>query len=172
RGTRARGLKLGPSGIEVDTEGSGKLHAAAAVIADGGFQANPDMVRAFGISPAPEKLLPRNGGTAVGDGIKLAQSVGGAISVGMNNIYGHIHSRDAMKTDRLWPRPYLDEVAASGIVVNTSGRRIADEGLGGIWLTNAIARMADPLSTMLVFDQAVWDGPGRNHAQPPNPLIQ
>src|SRR6185503_1314059 len=96
RGTRARGLKLGPSGIEVDTEGSGKLHAAAVVIADGGFQANPDMVRAFGISPAPEKLLPRNGGTAVGDGIKLAQSVGGAISVGMNNIYGHIHSRDAM----------------------------------------------------------------------------
>ena len=28
------------------------------VIADGGFQANLDMVRAFGISPAPEKLLP------------------------------------------------------------------------------------------------------------------
>jgi fumarate reductase flavoprotein subunit len=172
RGTRARGLKLGPSGIEVDTEGSGKLVAAAVVIADGGFQANPEMVRAFGISPAPEKLLPRNGGTAVGDGIKLAQSVGGAISLGMNNIYGHIHSRDAMKTDRLWPRPYLDEVAASGIVVDTSGRRVADEGLGGIWLTNAIARLPDPLSTMLVFDQPVWDGPGRGHVQPPNPLIQ
>jgi fumarate reductase flavoprotein subunit len=172
RGTRARGLRLAPSSIEVDTEGSGKLTAASVVIADGGFQANPDMVRAFGISPAPEKLLPRNGGTAVGDGIKLAQSVGGAISIGMNNIYGHIHSRDAMKTDRLWPRPYLDEVAASGIVVDTGGRRIADEGLGGIWLTNAIARLADPLSTTIIFDQAVWDGPGRNHAQPPNPLIQ
>ena len=173
RGTRARGLKLGPSGIEVDTEGSGKLHAASVVIADGGFQANLDMVRAFGISPAPEKLLQRNGGTAVGDGIRLAQSLGAAITEsGMNNIYGHIHSRDAMKTDRLWPRPYMDEVAASAIVIDTSGRRVADEGLGGIWLSNAIARMADPLSTTIVFDQPVWDGPGRNHVQPPNPLLQ
>ncbi len=142
------------------------------VIADGGFQANLDMVRAFGISPAPEKLLPRNGGTAVGDGIKLAQSLGGAISMGMNNIYGHIHSRDAMKTDRLWPRPYLDEVAASGIVVDASGRRVADEGLGGIWLSNAIARTSDPLSTTIIVDQPIWDGPGRNHVQPPNPLIE
>jgi fumarate reductase flavoprotein subunit len=173
RGTRARGLRLTPTGIEVDTDGSGKLTAASVIIADGGFQANLDMVRAFGISPAPEKLLPRNGGTAVGDGIKLAQSVGGTITDGgMNNIYGHLHSRDAMRTDRLWPRPYLDEVAASGIVVGTSGRRVADEGLGGIWLSNAIARTSDPLSTTIIFDQPIWDGPGRNHVQPPNPLIE
>ena len=173
RGTRARGLKLVPGGVDVDTEGSGKLRAAFVVIADGGFQANLDMVRAFGISPAPEKLLQRNGGTAVGDGIKLAQSLGAAITEsGMNNIYGHIHSRDAMRTDRLWPRPYMDEVAASGIVIDTSGRRVADEGLGGIWLTNAIARSADPLGATIIFDQPIWDGPGRNHVQPPNPLMQ
>jgi fumarate reductase flavoprotein subunit len=173
RGTRARGLKLVPGGVKVDTEGSGKLHAAFVVIADGGFQANLDMVRAFGISPAPEKLLQRNGGTAVGDGIKLAQSLGAAITEsGMNNIYGHIHSRDAMRTDRLWPRSYMDEVAASGIVIDASGRRVADEGLGGIWLTNAIARSADPLGATIIFDQPIWDGPGRNHVQPPNPLMQ
>src|SRR4051812_36396420 len=76
RGTRARGLKLVPSGLEIETDGAGKLSATCVVIADGGFQANPEMVRAFGISPAPEKLLARNGGTAVGDGLKLAQSVG------------------------------------------------------------------------------------------------
>ena len=37
RGTRARTLKRVPSGIEIDTEGSGRLHAASVVIADGGF---------------------------------------------------------------------------------------------------------------------------------------
>ena len=131
------------------------------------------MVRAFGISPAPEKLLPRNGGTAVGDGIRLAQALGGAITEsGMNNIYGHLHSRDAMNTTRLWPRPYMDEVAASGIVIDAGGRRVADEGLGGIWLSNAIARTPDPLGTTIVFDQPIWDGPGRNHVQPPNPLLE
>jgi fumarate reductase flavoprotein subunit len=171
RGTRATGLKTAQAGITVETS-QGAFCAAAVVIADGGFQANLDMVRAFGISAAPEKLLPRNGGTAVGDGIRLAQSLGAAITEGgMNNIYGHLHSRDAMHTTRLWPRPYMDEVAASGIVVDTTGRRIADEGLGGIWLTNAIARSADPLTASIVFDQPVWDGPGRNHAQPPNPLL-
>ena len=171
RGTRATGLKTAQAGITIETS-QGAFRAAAVVIADGGFQANLDMVRAFGISAAPEKLLPRNGGTAIGDGIRLAQSLGAAITEGgMNNIYGHLHSRDAMHTTRLWPRPYMDEVAASGIVVDTTGRRIADEGLGGIWLTNAIARSADPLAASIVFDQPVWDGPGRNHAQPPNPLL-
>lgn len=171
RGVRALALKRTSTGIEIETEGAGALSARSVVIADGGFQANLDMVRSFGISPAPEKLLARNGGTAVGDGIRLAQSLGGTVSAGMNNIYGHLHSRDAMNTTRLWPRPYMDEVAASSIVVDPNGRRVADEGLGGIWLTNAIARMADPLSTTIVFDQKVWDGPGRGHVQPPNPLL-
>jgi succinate dehydrogenase/fumarate reductase flavoprotein subunit len=172
RGTRATALKLVSGGIEIEAGGQ-KFRAPAVVIADGGFQANLDMVRAYGISPAPEKLLQRNGRTAMGDGIKLAQSLGAAITEGgMNNIYGHLHSRDAMKTDRLWPRPYFDEVAASAIVVDASGRRFADEGLGGIWLTNSIARLPDPLCTSIVFDQSIWDGPGRNHVQPPNPLVQ
>ena len=63
------------------------------MIADGGFQANLDMVRGFAISPAPEKLLARNGGTAMGVALRLAQSLGAAITGGrVNNIYGHLHS--------------------------------------------------------------------------------
>ena len=150
-----------------------KLSAPAVVIADGGFQANLDMLRANGVSPAPEKLLARNGGTAVGDGLRMAQALGAAITVaGMNNIYGHLHSRDAMQSTRHWPRPVTDDLAAAGIVIDADGRRFADEGLGGIYLSNAIARLPDPLGATIVFDQAIWDGPpGRNHVQPPNPLV-
>ncbi len=173
RGHRAKTLKRVASGIVVGTDGSGELLAKCVVIADGGFQANHDMVRDFGISPAPERLLARNGGTAIGDGIKLAQSLGGAITeAGMHNIYGHLHSRDAMQTTKLWPRPYLDETAAAGIVVDDSGRRVADEGLGGIWLTNVIARSVDPLAFTIIVDSPIWEGPARNHVQPPNPLIE
>jgi len=173
RGTRARALNLSPSGIELSAEqaqGTIKFRAASVVIADGGFQSNLDMIREH-ISPAPEKLLQRNGGTETGDGLRMAQALGAA-TVGMQNFYGHLHSRDAMNTDRLWPRPYADELAAAGIVINADGRRVADEGLGGIYLSNAIARLPDPLGTTVVFDQAIWDGPpGRGHAQPPNPLV-
>ena len=59
------------------------------------------MLRDYGISAAPEKLLARNGGTAVGDGLGWRRRSARAISEGMNNIYGHLHSRDAMQSTRL-----------------------------------------------------------------------
>jgi fumarate reductase flavoprotein subunit len=173
RGTRARALKLASGGIEVETDaaaGAAKFNAPAVVIADGGFQADFDMIRAH-ISPAPEKLLARNGGTATGDGLRMAQAVGAA-STGLDMFYGHLHSRDAMSTVRLWPRPYVDEIAAAGIVIDADGRRFADEGLGGIYLSNVVARLPDPLGATIMFDQAIWDGPpGRGPAQPANPLL-
>jgi fumarate reductase flavoprotein subunit len=173
RGARAAAIRLGANGIEVEVEqasGNAKYRAAAVVIADGGFQANLDMIREY-IASAPEKLLQRNGGTAMGDGLRMAEAIGAA-TVGMRNFYGHLHSLDAMDTDRLWPRPYADELAAAGIVIDAAGRRVADEGLGGIWLANAIARLPDPLGAIVVFDQAIWEGPpGTGHVQPPNPLL-
>jgi fumarate reductase flavoprotein subunit len=90
----------------------------------------------------------------------------------MGNFYGHLHSREAMTDARLWPRPQADDLAAAGIVIDAQGKRIADEGYGGIYLSNAIARLPDPLGTTIIFDQAIWDGaPGRGHVQPPNPLV-
>ena len=173
RGVRADAMKVVPGGLELEaaqSQAATKFRAAAVIIADGGFQANLDMVREY-ISPAPEKLLQRNGGTAMGDGLRMAQSLGAA-TTGMQNFYGHLHSRDAMHSDRLWPRPYADELAAAGIVIDENGQRIADEGRGGIWLANAIARLPDPLATTIIFDQAIWDGPpGTGHVQPPNPLL-
>lgn len=173
RGTRARALKFASGGIEVATDaaaGSAKFKAPAVVIADGGFQANLDMIRAH-ICSAPEKLLARNGGTAIGDGLRMAQAVGAA-STGLDMFYGHLHSRDAMNTVRLWPRPYVDEIATAGIVIDADGRRFADEGLGGVYLSNVVARLPDPLGATIIFDQAIWDGPpGRGYAQSPNPLL-
>jgi fumarate reductase flavoprotein subunit len=172
RGVRASALKLVFGGIEIETEDGPKYSAPAVVIADGGFTSNLDMLREYGVSAAPDKLLARNGGAAVGDGLRMAQALGAQISEGMNNIYGHLHNREAMQSAKHWPRPVTDDLAAAGIVIDAEGRRFTDEGLGGIWISNAIARLPDPLGTTIIFDQTIWDGPpGRNHAQPPNPLV-
>ena len=174
RGTRATALELAKDGIEVEAQQAGAaktFKAKAVVIADGGFTANTDLVREH-ISRTPERLLQRHGGAATGDGLRMAQAVGAARSTEMGNFYGHLHSRDAMIAgQRMWPRPQADDVAAASIVIDARGRRVADEGLGGIYLSNAIARLPDPLGTSIIFDRAVWDGPGRNHVQPPNPLV-
>ncbi len=172
RGTRASALERAGADIEIhaaQAQGKVRFRAPAVVIADGGFQANMEMVRQH-ISPAPEKLLPRNGGTAMGDGLRMAQAFGAA-TTGLPNFYGHLHSRDAMSNPLLWPRPQADDLAVAGIVIDGEGRRFADEGYGGVYLSNAIARLADPLSATAIFDHAIWEGPGRNHAQPPNPLL-
>jgi fumarate reductase flavoprotein subunit len=36
-------------------------------------------------------------------------------------------------------------------------------------VTNAIARLADPLSAWIVFDEAIWKGPGTDWLLPANP---
>src|SRR6202451_1188508 len=80
RGMRARALKFAAGGIEVETDtaaGAAAFSSSSIVIADGGFQADLDMVRAH-ISPAPEKLLARNGGTAAGGGLRMARARGDA----------------------------------------------------------------------------------------------
>lgn len=173
RGTRALALDVSvPGRIAVEAEENGAaiaFDAAAVVIADGGFPANVDLVRKH-ITPAADKLMQRNAGTAAGDGLRMAEAVGAA-TVGMNCFYGHLLSRDAMTNDRLWPRPYVDALAVAGILVDAGGNRFADEGEGGVYAANAVARLADPLSATLIFDHAIWEGPGTNAMIPANPLL-
>ena len=80
------------------------------------------------------KLLQRHGGTVMGDGYRMAKALGAATTSEMGNFYGHLHSREAMIDARLWPRPQADDLAAASIVIDTQGKRVSDEGYGGIHL--------------------------------------
>lgn len=141
----------------------------AVVIADGGFQGNPALVRQY-ICEQPERLKQRSAGTGRGDGLQMAIAVG-ARAVGLDRFYGHVLSRDAMTNDKLWPYPYLDSLATAGIVVGPAGERFVDEGRGGVYIANAIAKLADPFSTTVIFDHAIWEGPGRSGLIPVNPHL-
>ena len=173
RGTRARALDLSVPGkvrVEADQAGAKAVfEAAAVVIADGGFPAHIDLVRKH-ITPVPERILQRNARTATGDGLQMAMAVGAA-TVGMDCFYGHLLSRDAMSNNKLWPRPYVDALAVAGILVDAQGRRFADEGEGGVYLANAVARLSDPLSAHLVMDHPIWQGPGASPMIPANPHL-
>jgi len=173
RGTRALALDTStPGWIKVEAEQAGAktvFNAKAVVIADGGFPANIELVRKH-ITPVADKILQRNARTATGDGLKMALAVGAA-TVGMDCFYGHLLSRDAMNNNKLWPRPYVDALAVAGILVDAAGRRFADEGEGGVYLANAVARLADPLSASLIMDHAIWQGPGASPLIPANPHL-
>ena len=155
-------------GVEArNSEGNHQFNAGAVVLADGGFQANLELVRRH-ICAAPEKLKQRGASTGVGDGLRMAQALGAEIT-DPDYFYGHVLSRDAFTNPKVWPYPQLDELGMAGIMVDAAGKRFADEGLGGVYLANAIAKRPDPLSTWAIFDEAIWEGPGRDARIPANP---
>lgn len=173
RGVRATDLRMKEGrcvGIEAVRNGAQERYSCAAVIiADGGFQANPEMVRRH-ISPAPERVMQRNAGTGCGDGARMAQAAGARLT-GMNRFYGHLLYRGAMESERFWPYPTLDFLASGAIVVDAQARRFVDEGHGGTHIANAIAALPDPLSATVIFDAAIWETPGREYELPPNPHV-
>ncbi len=173
RGARVRALRMDSGrciGVEAEIgEEVRRIESAAIVVADGGFQADAELVRQH-ISPAPEKLCQRNAETGRGDGIRMAAAAGAKL-VGMDSFYGHVLHRDARTNGRLWPHPMMDSMAVSGIVVDREGRRVLDEGLGGVSVANAIARLADPLSCTVICDSVAWRGPARDAILGPNPNL-
>ena len=171
--TRARGLCMdGKRCTGVHAEQRDRtlaVHAANVLLADGGFQGNPQLVGRF-ISPRPDSLTQRSAGTAEGDALRFAEEAGARLTEA-GSFYGHLLSRDSLSNPGLWPYPTMDTLVGGTIMIDRTGRRFLDEGLGGIALSNALARMDDPLTATAVFDQAIWDSAGRAELVPPNPAL-
>lgn len=156
--------------IEATTaSGTQTIAARAVVLADGGFQSNLAMLGEH-IAKTPAGVKQRGGATGKGDGLRMAREIGASITA-LDHFYGHLLCRDAMTSDKVWPYPELDAIATAGILVDARGRRFVDEGIGGVALANAIARLDDPLSVTAIFDAAIWDGPGRSARIPANPTL-
>ena len=157
-------------GVEVrGANGDSTVETGAVVIADGGFQADRERLGRH-IAKRPDRIRQRNTETGRGDGLRMAEEAGAA-TVGLDKFYGHVLSRDVMTNPVLWPYPQVDVICASGIVVGADAKRFTDEGLGGIYLTNAIAGLDDPLSATAIFDATVWEQAKAADLVPPNPLL-
>ncbi|MEZ5853364.1 MAG: FAD-binding protein [Hyphomicrobiaceae bacterium] len=159
------------AGVTAEVAGERQSFAArAVVIADGGFQADLKRV-AQHITPHAARIKQRGAANGTGDGIAMAEAVGAA-TAGLDVFYGHILSRDALMNDGVWPYPELDALALAGVLVNAQGERFTDEGVGGVALTNALAKSEDPAGATIIFDAAIWEGPGRSARIPANPTLE
>ena len=172
RGLRARSLMLDGSRIcglvAESSAGPVNLLADIVVLADGGFEGSPDMVRRY-ITPNPNNLLLRGCESGLGDGIRMAADLGVKL-LGMEAFYGHILSADSLHRDGLSPFPFLEFLASSGMLVDDQGERFVDETAGGHFTSNALARRGSGLGHV-VFDHAMWEGIGRHFFSPPNPNL-
>jgi fumarate reductase flavoprotein subunit len=173
-GTRVRALRVeagrctGVTALEGDR--GFDVAAGSTLLADGGFQANPELVERF-IARRPDRLTQRNAGSGHGDALVMAEAAGARLTEAAS-FYGHLLARDSLANPGLWPYPTMDTLVGGAIMVDRSGRRFLDEGLGGIVLSNALARLPDPLAVTAVFDQAIWDSAGRAELVAPNPHLE
>ena len=158
------------TGLEVESaSGRERLLSRTVVLADGGFQANRERLGRH-ITARPEQIRQRNVETGIGAGMRMAEEAGAAL-VGLDKFYGHVLSRDVMTNEMLWPYPQLDALCAASVVVDANARRFADEGHGGIALTNVIAGLDQPLGAFVVFDADAWEEAKTEDIVPPNPSL-
>lgn len=173
RGAEAQSLLAGDGkikGVIYEMGGESRtLETPAVVIADGGFQANPEML-AEHVCHKPDEINLRAASSASGDGLRMAKEIGARLT-GLGPFYGHLQHRGAMHDPNLWPYPSLDLIAVAAILIDGEGRRFADEGGGGIFLANAVAKLAEPLTSWVIFDEAIWNGPGKAPPVAVNPYL-
>jgi fumarate reductase flavoprotein subunit len=172
RGAKVTGLVMENGtvrGVTAETaDGPKSYRAKTVVLADGGFESNKDMLRRF-ITPHPENLHMRAPESGHGDGMRLAEDAGGML-IGMEAFYGHVLSADSLHREGLSPFPFLEFLAATGMMVDLNGERFVDETKAGHFTSNALARHGNGLA-FVIFDDAMWNSIGRHFFCPPNPNL-
>lgn len=120
KGNRVRGVE-----IQCSDGATTILNADAAVFASGGFQGNPEMMRAhFGPGGETIKLISPGTRFDTGDGIRMAMDHGASGSGDWNGMHAEpIDPRSRNSAPVVLVYPY-------GIVVDQDGRRFFDEGHG------------------------------------------
>ncbi len=141
-------------GAVVEQEGGIEIRATATVLATGGFQADPDLVRKY-IRPDWNDIVVRSNQASSGDGLRLALSAGAARTEDMDGFYGHLMprplSRELTHSDYTGLAQYHSE---HGILVNAAGERFVDESLGDHWCTEAVAEQ-DGVRAVLFCDDRI-----------------
>ena len=165
---RAIGLARTAGGAwQLTLADGGTLDTRAVVFADGGFQANPELVKRH---IGTDRLRLRATQGSVGDALQMGLA-NGAATAQMRGFYGHMLHREAVTRDDLWPYPILDVLGTVSLIVGPDGRRFVDEGISGVRSTNGIAWSATPDGCWLIFDDAAWNGEGRIGETPCNPYL-
>lgn len=172
RGARVTGLIIERGvvrGVKAQTSGGEKLYRAKSVVlADGGFEANKAMLKQF-ITSHPENLHMRAPDSGNGDGIRMAEEAGATL-LSMEAFYGHLLSADSLHREGLSPFPFLEFLAATGMMIDAKGERFVDETTGGHFTSNALARHGNALAHV-IFDDAMWNTIGKHFFCPPNPNL-
>lgn len=155
-------------------DGSGTrevVSGRAVVMADGGFQANRELVGKY----ITTEYVVNGTHLNTGDCLRMALAIG-ARTANLDAFYGHIRVRDAAAPpERLFRYPSPRDIVHESMVVNAHGERIGSETVGapeGVEpIAISIARSSTPGGCWVIFDNAVWTSTARLGRWPMNPSL-
>ena len=139
------------------------IETDAVILATGGFQGNPELVRRL-LGVRPENVQLRANRWSTGDGLLAAQGIGAALSPGIAQFYGHALAAPPA----VFPPELMREASQfygnRGLALNLAGRRFVDEAAGvGEEHVNAALALQPAGRGFYVVDAAAADstaGPG------------
>ncbi|KAH7237973.1 hypothetical protein B0J15DRAFT_569781 [Fusarium solani] len=123
------------------------------VLATGGFQGSSELKARY-LSPGQDNLFVRSNSGSVGDGLRLATSVGANTSRGMATYYGHLLAAPLRQED-VSPKEYLPLAQFQSrrcLLLNERGKRFADETTGDEIINQHLAKQ-DNRRGFLVFNE-------------------
>ena len=156
-GATAHRLDRGDHGWRVGyrtKNGEHDYQAGSVLVADGGFQANSEMLSRY-VGPNAGLCLLRATTTGTGDGLRMLLEAG-AGAVGLGRVYGHLVSATALKSDELWPFPHLDEFCMKAALVTRQGDLFLVDANTSVGLVTRLARTEDPRGFAVVIDSDIW----------------
>ncbi len=136
-------------------DGDVTVHAAATVLATGGYQASPEL-RARFIHPQAETMLLRSNPVSDGAGLRLGAEAGGEIAGTNAGFYGHLVSEPRVWDDERLYVALSQYHSEHALLINEHGARFCDESYGDH--ANTAHTVRQPGSRAICF----WDS--RAHA--------
>lgn len=166
--TRARGVRLltedgAVTGVEIETpDGVQSVHAGAVVLATGGFEYDPNLVRDFLRGPLTR---PIGAPTNSGDGLRMVMRIGAQLGNMREAWWSPVvgfpgHRRDGGRNGLLSAR---ERALPGSIMVNRHGRRFGNEAANYNALGGAFHRLDESrleyqnVPAYLIFDQSTVD---------------
>jgi succinate dehydrogenase/fumarate reductase flavoprotein subunit len=131
-----------------------ELDASAVILATGGFQANREMMARY-YGRWSDRLIVRGNPHSTGDGWSMAQAIGAGTSAAMGSFYGHLLPAPPAQVPTNDFIAFTQYHSEKGVLVNSEGRRFADESLGDETNSQAVARQNEAIA-YLIFDDVVY----------------
>ena len=121
------------------------------VLATGGFQGDGELLSRY-VGRWSDRLRLRANAQSVGDGYRLAQSLGAAASRGLSAFYGHLMPAAPKLIEPAAYRSLAAFYSSHCILLNLAGERFTDESRGDHISAIALAQQQQALG-FLVFDE-------------------